>query len=178
MVKLREVTDLKTGEKSLEIDKRTESKLINPPNRKTLRYSRHLPVKCNDCPFRPQEEGGNGLCNKYEKDAVCVIRNDIGKLFERFAERNEDKLVNLMEAEFISNYEVLRFFEEMENMSGALDPEVTKRMNAVTNLGKAINEIKTKTQSIEVTEKKTLTEDQKSEIARTVKLTKDMFDEL
>lgn len=175
MVKIREVTDEKTGEKSLKVDKRTLSKIDNPPHLKHLRYSRQLPPTCNGCPFRPQEEGGNDICKVYKKDSVCVIRTDIAKMFDKFGERNQDKLVDLMEAEFISNYEVLRFFEEMENMGGALDPEVTKRMNAVTNLGKAISEIKTKTQTIEITEKKTLTDDQREEIARTIKLTKEMF---
>lgn len=177
MVKLRETTDEKTGVKTLEVDKRTESKLANPPRVKHLRYSRHLPAKCNECPFRPQELGGNGVCTVYKEDSVCIIRNDIRKMFEKFDERNEIKIVDLMEAEFQSNYEVLRFFEEMENMSSALDPEVTRRMNAVTNLGKAISEIKSKIQTIEVTEKKTLTDDQRQEIARTIKITKEVPDE-
>lgn len=176
MVELREKVDLKTGDKELVIDKRTESKAIKPPAVKHLRYSRHLPIKCDGCPFAPMEEGGNGVCSKYEKGAVCVIRKDIRRMFKKFNERNEGRLVNLMEAEFNSNYEVLRFFEEMENAGGKLDPEVTKRMNAVTKLGQAISDIKSKTQSIEITEKKTLTEDQRQEIARTIKLTKDMFD--
>ena len=177
MVKLREKTDVKTGEKELVIDKRTESKKFTAPRAKHLRYSRHLPIKCNNCPFAPMEEGGNGVCSKWEKDAVCIIRKDIKRMFEKFNERNENRLVGLMEAEFQSNYEVLRFFEEMENAGGKLDPEVTKRMNAVTNLGKAITEIKSRTQSIEVTEKRTLTADQKEEIARTMKITKAVFED-
>lgn len=177
MVELREKTDPKTGEKELVVDKRTVSKVgKKPPRYKTLRYSRHLPVKCNGCPFAPESEGGNGVCDKWVEDSVCVIRRDIKKMFQKFNERNEGKLVALMEAEFQSNYETLRFFEEMENAGGKLDPEVTKRMNAVTNLGKAITEIKSRTESIEVTEKKTLTDDQKQEISRTLKLTKEMFD--
>lgn len=176
MVELREVKDQKTGDTSLEVDKRTLPKVNNPPRVKHLRYSRHLPVNCDSCPFRPQEEGGNGICDKYVKKGVCVIRADIRKMFEKFDERDEAKLTNLMEAEFVDDYEVMRFFKEIEKMSGALDPEVTRRMNAITNLGKVLGEIKTKTQSIEVTEKKTLTEDQKTEIARTIKLSKDMFD--
>lgn len=175
MVKLIEKEDKITHEKTLAIDKRTESKAHNPPRVKHLRYSRHLPVKCNGCPFAPMEDGGNGVCTKYKKDAVCVIRTDIAKMFKKFDERDEVKLINLMEAEFSSNYETLRFFEEMENASGALDPEVTKRINAITNLGKAISEIKTKSDSIEISEKKTLTDDQTVEIARTLKMDKEMF---
>ncbi len=177
MVVIREVKNKKTGEKLLAIDKRTISKVANPPRVKHLKYSRHLPSTCNNCPYRPQEQGGNGICTVYEKDAVCVIRKDIAKMFEKFSERNEIKLVDLMEAEFVSDYEAMRFYKEMENAGGKLDGEVTRRMNAITNLGKAITDIKSRTVSVEVTEKKTLTDDQRQEIARTIKFTKDVIED-
>lgn len=78
-----------------------------------------------------------------------------------------------MESEFLDNYEKLKFFELMEDKNTELNPEVTKRMNSLTNLGKVINEIKQKRSTVEVTEKKTLSKDQIHEIARTVKLTKE-----
>ena len=114
MVEFVEKKDEKTGKKELVIDKRTESKLDKPPHVKHLRYSRHLPVSCNNCPFRPQEEGGNGICDKYVADGVCVIRADIRKMFNKFEERNQDKLTDLMEAEFVDDYEMMRFFKEIE----------------------------------------------------------------
>ncbi len=62
-------------------------------------------------------------------------------------------------------------------MKGELNPEVTKRINSLNNLGKVINEIKAKRDTIEVTEKKTFSQDQLHEIARTLKLTKEDINE-
>lgn len=177
MVKLVERKDKKTGEVTLAVDKRTLPKTNNPPNLKDLRYARNLPAECNNCPYRSQEEGGNGICKKYEKDALCVIRKDISKMIDEFSERNSLKVVDLMEAEFQNNFELLQFFEQMENQKSELDPEVTRRINSLTNLGKVINEIKTKKQTIEVTQKETLSEDLKHQIANTLKLTREFIDE-
>ncbi len=44
-------------------------------------------------------------------------------------------------------------------------------------MGKVINEIKTKRETVEITQKETLTEDQKHEIAKTVKLSRELLDE-
>jgi len=172
MVELIEKKDLKTGVKELVIDKRTLPKKI-PSNVKDLNYARNLPPECNGCPFRPQEVGGNSICTVYEKDALCIIRKDIAKLVDKCGGRTLD----LMEAEFHNNFEKLMFFETMEDQTGELNPEVTKRINSLNNLGKVINEIKTKRETVEVTEKKTLSQDQIHEIAKTIKLTKEVFDE-
>lgn len=168
MVKLIEKRDDITGEKELVIDKRTLPKKV-PANIKNLNYARDLPPECNGCKFRPEDDGGNGLCPKYKADSVCIIRKDIAKLIDI----NGGRTLELMEAEFHNNFEKMMFFESME--TDELNPEVTKRINSMTNLGKVINEIKSKRSTVEITEKKTLTEDQKQEIIRTVTLTKEDF---
>jgi hypothetical protein len=174
----RVVYNQKTGEKTLEIDKRTLPKTIDPPNVKHLRYSRILPPECNMCPYRPQEEGGNGICTKYAKDSVCVIRADFAKLVDKFdGERNSDKVLQFLQAEYENNFEKLAFFEQMEDMSGKLDPEVTKRMNAMTNMAKILNEMRTKRESIEITKTETLSDDMKHQIAQTIKLTRESDNE-
>jgi len=172
MVKLIKKKDLKTGIVNLEIDKRTLPQK-KPKNVKDLNYARNLPPECNGCPFRPIEEGGNGICTEYKKDSLCVIRKDIAKLVDHYGGRTLD----LMEVEFHNNFEKLMFFEKLEDYKGELNPEVTKRINSLNNLGKVINEIKTKRETVEVTEKHTLSQDEIHEIARTVKLTKEIFDE-
>ncbi len=168
MVKLIEKKDEKTGEKELVIDKRTLPH-DKPRNVKSLKYARNLPPECNKCPFRPQEEGGNGICTEYEKDALCSIRNDIAKLIDKAGGRT----LELLEAEFHDNYEKLKFFEQMEDMSGELNPEVTKRINSLNNLGKVIEEVRSKRDTVELTQKETLTDDQRTEIARTIKINKE-----
>lgn len=171
MVEFKTKVDLKTGEKELVIDKRTLPH--KPTNHKGLKYARNLPPECNTCPFRPESEGGDGICTKYKKDSLCIIRNDIAKLVDKVGGRTLD----LLEDEFNDNYEKLRFFEQMEDMKGELNPEVTKRINSLNNLGKVINEIKAKRDTVEITEKKTFSQDQLHEIARTLKLTKEDINE-
>lgn len=172
MVEFIEKVDLKTGEKELVIDKRTLPHK-KPTNAKGLKYARDLPPECNSCPFRPESEGGNSVCTVYAKDSVCIIRKDIAKVVDLAGGRT----LELMEAEFYDNYEKLKFFEQMEDMKGELNPEVTKRINAMNNSGKIINEIKAKRDTVEIKEVKTLSEGQIHEIARTLKLTKDDVDE-
>ena len=172
----RIATDLKTGEKTLKIDKRTLPKTKNPPNVKTLRYSRVLPPECNQCPYRSQEEGGNGICTKYKKDSVCVIRKDFAKLVDKFdGVRDSDKVMSYMQASFENNFEALAFFQQMEDMSGELDPEVTKRYTVLNNLGKTLHEMKTKRESIKVTQTETLSDDMKRQINQSVELTKEVI---
>ena len=172
MVKLIEKKDEITGEKELVIDKRTLPKKV-PANVKSLNYARNLPPECNGCQFRPQELGGNGICPKFEADSLCVIRKDIAKLIDSTGGRTLD----LMEAEFHNNFEKLAFFESMEDQNSELNPEVTKRINSLTNLGKVINEIKTKRETVEITQTESLSDNQKHEIAKTVKLSRDLLDE-
>ena len=167
-----------TSDKSLVLDKRTLPKTKNPPNVKTLRYSRVLPPECNMCPYRPEEKGGNGICSKYKEDSVCVIRKDFAKLVDKFdGQRNSDKVLLFLQAEYENNFEKLAFFEQMEDMSGTLDPEVTKRMNAMSNMGKILTEMRTRRESLEVTKTETLSDDVKHQIAQTIKVTKDKIDE-
>jgi hypothetical protein len=82
-----------------------------------------------------------------------------------------------MEAEFHNNFEKLIFFESMEDQTSELNPEVTKRINSLTNLGKVINEIKTKRETVEITQTESLSDNQKHEIAKTVKLSRELLDE-
>lgn len=167
-----------TGDKSLVLDKRTLPKTKNPPNVKTLRYSRVLPPECNQCPYRSEEMGGNGICKVYKKDSVCIIRKDFAKLVDKFdGERNADKVLLFLQAEYENNFEKLAFFEQMEDMSGTLDPEVTKRINAMSNMGKILTEMRTRRESLEVTKTDTLSDDMKHQIAQTIKVTRDKIDE-
>lgn len=148
------------------------------PNLKHLRYSRKLPMLCNDCPYRPKSEGGSiGLCAVYEKDSICRIRADTRKIIEKYSVSNPNQILPLLEEEFESNFEKLKFFEAIETMTSKLDPEVTKRQNALAGLGKLISDMKTKKNTITMTETKTITEDQKTEIARMISMSQEVNDD-
>jgi len=136
----------------LVIDKRTLPNPKNTRRTKSLKYARNLPSHCNECPYRSTDVGGNGVCEKYEADSVCVIRKDIAKAVDVFNERNEGKILAMMESEFTDNFEKLVFFQTMESAGNELNPEVTKRISAMTNLGKVISEIKTKKETIQIKE--------------------------
>jgi len=162
----------------LVIDKRTVPNVKNPRRVKSLKYARNLPAQCNVCPYRAEDDGGNGICKKYERDSVCVIRKDIEKAVDQFNERNEGKILAMMESEFTDNFEKLVFFQTMENAGGELNPEVTKRINSMTNLGKIISEIKTKKETIEIKETKRLSKGMIEEIGRMMSVTKESSEDV
>ena len=142
------------GKKVLKIDNRTIDKKKNPPNIKHLKFARNLPIECDSCPYRSIDDGGNGICPKYEPGAACIVRKDIAKMVDEYdGERDPNILLGRMEATFENESEKLIFYEQMEDLKGELNPEVTKRMNSIGNLGKIIAEIKTKERSVEITTK-------------------------
>lgn len=164
------------GHKELRVDKRTLSKVDNPPNVKDLTYSRKLPVNCDTCPYRSKATKGNGICTKYQAGSLCVIRKDIRKLVDEYSTRSPGQIIPLMEEEFEANYEKLKFFEGLENMLSELNPEVTKRITVLTNLGRAINELKKTKTTVEVTETKKLSPEKRDEIQRMYKVTTEQSD--
>lgn len=149
--------------------------LPNPKNirrTKSLKYARNLPSHCNECPFKPTEEGGNGACEKYKVDSVCIVRKDIAKAVDKFNERNDSKILSMMESEFTDNFEKLVFFQTMESAGNELNPEVTKRISAMTNLGKVISEIKTKKETIQIKETR-ISKGKIEEIGQMISITKE-----
>lgn len=153
-------------------------KVEKAPNLKHLGRSAKLPVRCNDCIYRPQEEGGKiGGCTVYEKDSMCKIRADTRKVMDKYGKSNADQILPLLSEEFESNYELLKFSETIEQMSGQLNPEVTKRINALSGLGKLISDMKTKKHTMTVTETRTLSDDKKMEIARMLSVTQESKDD-
>lgn len=153
---------------SVGIDGRTTPRA---PNLKHLRFSKRLPVKCNDCPYRPKEEGGIiGGCSKYVKDSLCTIRADIRKQIEKFSTTNPDQILPLLQEEFEANYEFLKFWHTMEVQTGMINPEVSKRMNSITNLGKLIAELKREKTTIELEQHNTMSDDMRQDVAKTVRM--------
>lgn len=156
----------------LVVDGRTVPNKTNVRRAKSLKYARNLPVKCNVCPYRPDSEGGNGVCTKYERDSLCTIRPDISKAVDTFNERNEGRILPMLESAFIDDWESLQFHETMERMGGEINPEVTRRRNSMANLGKIISEIRTKKETIEVKETR-ISKGKIQEIARMITVSKE-----
>lgn len=159
-------------EVELVIDKRTLPNKNNKRRSKSLKYARNLPAKCNVCPYRSVDTGGNGICPKYKIDSVCTIRKDIAKVVDQFNERNESKILAMMESEFTDNWEHIQFYQALEKAGGELNPEVTKRLSMMTNLGKVISEIKTKKETIEIKETR-ISKGKIEEIGQMISITKE-----
>jgi len=136
---------------------------------KDLRYSRKITTHCNNCPLRSINEGGDGYCTKYEKDALCVIKADIVKLVDKFETRDSNTMMPLMEAEYKNNFERMLFFQTLEDMGNELNPEVTKRLNAMTNMFKAYEDIKRRNNTIEVEERQKISDNEVTEITRIIR---------
>lgn len=159
----------------LSVDGRTTPRA---PHKLNLQYARDLPVHCNDCKYRPIEEGGKpGGCTVYKQDGLCSIRSDVRKQMQVFGTDQPDHLKQLIQAEVDRNFEFIQTMHSIEDMVGELNTEVTKRMNAITNMGKLLNEMNTKKNTIEIEERHTLTDDMKEQIARTIRLTQEKKDE-
>lgn len=141
----------------------------NMRNVKNLKYSRKITTKCNDCPLRDIDEGGDGFCTKYKKDSLCIIKEDIKKLVDKFETRDVNTIMPLMEAEYKNNFERMLFFQTLEDMSNELNPEVTKRLNAMTNMFKAYEDIKRRNNTIEVEERHKISDNEVTEISRIVR---------
>jgi len=75
-------------------------KTISPYNSLKHFKNASLPAECNNCIYKSIEEGGNGKCPKYEKDALCAIREDFTKYIEQLDTRNPEDLKKLL-GEFI-----------------------------------------------------------------------------
>lgn len=159
------------------IDNRTIPNVKNTRRAKSLKYARNLPAQCNSCPYRSIEDGGNGICEKYERDSVCTIRPDISKAVDKFNERNEGKILAMLESAFIDDWENLQFHETIEKMGGEINPEVTKRRNSMANLGKIISEIKTKKETIQIKETR-ISKGKIEEIGQMISVTKESSDDV
>jgi len=130
---------------------------ISPYNAvKHLKYAK-MPALCNDCVYRSQEAGGNGLCPKYEKDAACAIRKDMQKFLKKIDTRNPEDLKALMDLLAKSSMENVMMSMVQSRMDGNIpDRNSRSEMNNLLNIIKLINELNNK---IVITEKKSYTKE-------------------
>ena len=86
------------GKINVSEDKR---KTVSPYNSLKHFNNASLPAYCDQCIYKAIDEGGNGKCPKYEKGAVCGIRDEFGEYIQQLDTRNPDDLKKLL-GEFIS----------------------------------------------------------------------------
>ncbi|MBC8548713.1 MAG: hypothetical protein H8D23_03590 [Candidatus Brocadiales bacterium] len=75
-------------------------KTVSPYNSLKHFKNASLPANCNDCIYKSIDDGGNGKCPKYEKDSVCMIREEFQDYIQQLDTRNPEDLKKLL-GEFI-----------------------------------------------------------------------------
>ena len=130
-------------------------KLVSPHNSvKHLKFAK-VPALCNDCIYRSVDDGGNGKCPAYEKDAACGIRKDIQKFLKQCDTRNPEDLKALLDFLSKQSMENIMMAFAQSKMDGNIpDRNTRSEVNNLLNIIKLINELNTK---ITVTEKKEVT---------------------
>jgi hypothetical protein len=146
--------DLKLKDGKVKMNKH---KIISPYNSaKHLKYAK-LPAECNKCVYRSEEEGGNGRCPKYEKDAACAVRKDIKGFLDNINTRNPEDLKMLLDTmgkEMAENVFLALVHAQMDG--NIPDRNAISQQNAFLNIAKLLVELGEK---ITVTEKKTYGDD-------------------
>jgi|TARA_R110002073_G_scaffold119381_2_gene260632 hypothetical protein len=131
-------------------------KTVSPYNSaKHLKYAK-LPAECNKCIYRSEEDGGNGRCPKYEKDAACAIRKDIKQFLDQINTRNPEDLKMLLDTMAKEMGENVFLALVQAQMDGNIpDRNSISQQNAFLNIAKLLVELGSK---ITVTEKKSFDE--------------------
>ena len=70
----------------------------------------NIPALCDQCVYRSIETGGNGKCPKYEKGAVCSIRED----FVKFINDLNSKIVVTEESKFDKSGDIESIFRQIK----------------------------------------------------------------
>jgi len=136
-----------TGE--IKIDER---KTVSPYNSiKNFKYA-NLPAQCNDCVYRSRDDGGNGKCSVWEKDAACAIRKDIAKFLSKIDTRNTEDLKGLLDFLAKLNLENYLIANAQLRLDGNIPDRNTRaEVNSIMGIMKLLVEMSNK---ITVSEKK------------------------
>jgi len=150
MVDDKEIFQIKSvnGNFVAEEDKR---KTISPFNSAKHFKDANLPAMCDQCIYRSIEEGGNGKCPKYEKGAICAIRDDFVKLLNTLDTRNPDDIKDMLDLiAKLSMENVLMALTQAKFDGNVPDRNTKSEINTLLNIIKSINDLNNK---IVVTEK-------------------------
>ena len=126
-------------------------KTISPFNSAKHLKTANIPALCNQCHYRSVKDGGNGLCPKYEADAVCAIRKDFVNLINTLDTRNPEDIKSMMDMLAKLSFENVLMALTLSKMDGNIPDRNTKsEINTLLSIVKQINDLNDK---IVVTEK-------------------------
>jgi len=136
----------------IKIDKR---KTVSPYNSiKNFKYA-NIPAQCNDCVYRSRDDGGNGKCSVWEKDAACAIRKDIAKFLKMIDTRSVEDLKGVLDLLAKMNLENYFMAQAQLKLDGNIPDRNTRaEVNSLMSIMKLLVEMSNK---ITVSEKQTFT---------------------
>jgi len=136
------------GKNVVSTDKR---KIISPYNSTKHFKDANIPAYCDQCIYRSVDTGGNGKCPKYEKGAICSIRDDFVKIINQIDTRNPDDIKSMLDMIAKISFENVLMALTQAKMDGNIPDRNTKsEINTLLAIVKSINDLNTK---IVITEK-------------------------
>ena len=136
------------------LDKR---KTVSPFNSAKHLKSANIPALCDQCVYRSIDDGGNGKCPKYEKGAVCAIRDDFVKFIAELDTREPEDVKAMLDMLVKLSFENVLMALTQAKMDGNIPDRNTKsEINSLLNIVKSINDLNSK---ISITEEKRYTKE-------------------
>ena len=120
-------------------------KLVSPFNAAKHLKDANIPAYCDQCVYRSVDSGGNGKCPKYEKGAVCSIREDYISVINLMDTRKPDDIKAMLDMIAKLSFENVLMALTQAKMDGNIPDRNTKsEINTLLNVVKAINDLNTK----------------------------------
>ncbi len=124
------------------LDKR---KTVSPFNSAKHLKSANIPALCDQCVYKSIDDGGNGKCPKYEKGAVCAIREDFVKFINELDTRQPEDVKAMLDMLAKLSFEnVLMALAESKFDGNIPDRNTKSEINTLLNVVKAINDLNSK----------------------------------
>ena len=120
-------------------------KLVSPFNAAKHLKDANIPAYCDQCVYRSADSGGNGKCPKYEKGAVCSIREDYINVINLMDTRKPDDIKAMLDMIAKLSFENVLMALTQAKMDGNVPDRNTKsEINTLLNVIKSINDLNTK----------------------------------
>ena len=120
-------------------------KTVSPFNSaKNLKFA-NIPALCDQCVYRSIDDGGNGKCPKYEKGAVCAIRDDFVKFINELDTREPEDIKSILDMLVKLSFENVLMALTQAKMDGNIPDRNTKsEINSLLSIVKSINDLNSK----------------------------------
>ena len=131
------------GNKNLVVE--NKRKTISPFNSAKHMKTANLPALCDQCVYRSIDDGGNGKCPKYEKGAVCAIRDDFVKFINELDTREPEYIKSILDMLVKLSFENVLMALTQAKMDGNIPDRNTKsEINSLLSIVKSINDLNSK----------------------------------